>query len=299
MNKELRDLFDKENIVIKKITIINEVVIIESNDSKYVIKRRKKDLTSLYSYLLSRSFNYFPEIVYSTLNYDIYRFVDDVNLSFEERAIDIIKLLTLLHSKTTYYKSIDDDTYKRVYEGVIEKLDYLNNYYNDISLVIENEEYMSPSNYLFIRNISRVFQALNYCRNNIGKWYEIISDKKRVRIVNIHNNLSVDHYLFGDRPYFISWDKSRNDLPIYDLIVLYKKYYSKLDFFDLLKIYENSYPMFREEKLLFFSLISIPDKLEFDDDVFNMCIKIDKFYRYIDNTEKLIGDCNLSKSGNK
>ena len=48
--------------------------------------------------------------------------------------------------------------------------------------------------------------------------------------------------------------------------------------------------MLKEEKLLFLSLISIPDKIEFNDNTYNMCLKIDKFYNYILTTEKLITD---------
>ena len=90
---------------------------------------------------------------------------------------------------------------------------------------------MSPPSY----SISKLFSALNYAKNNIDKWYSIIEKKKRIRIVNIHNNLSLDHYLLSERPYLISWRLSKKDLPIYDLLKLYKKYYKELDFFDLLK----------------------------------------------------------------
>lgn len=290
MNKELRDLFDQNGIITKKITIKNNVRIIDTGEEEFVIKRREKNLDPLYQYLKSRSFDYFPEILYQTDNYDIYKYIKDVPISIEERAGDLIKLVTLLHSKTTFYREIDDDTYKELYENTIERIDYLNHYYQDIIEIIEQEEYMSPSNYLFARNISKLFASLNYCRYQIDKWYEMIEEKKRIRIVNLHNNLSLDHYLSNEKPYLISWRLSKKDIPIYDIIQLYKKYYNDLDFCELLREYEIYYPMLKEEKILFFCLISIPEKIEFHDSEFELCKKIQKFYQYLFTTEKLIND---------
>lgn len=149
---------------------------------------------------------------------------------------------------------------------------------------------MSPSNYYFARNVSKLFASLDYCRDKIEAWYEIIKDKKRIRIVNIHNNLSLDHYLVSDRSYLISWRLSKKDMPIYDLLKFYKRYYKELDFCELLRVYEINYPLLEEEKLLFLCLASIPDKIEFYEDEFTLCKKLQKFYDYIFSTEKLIQD---------
>ena len=193
MNSELRNLFDKNNIITKKITLINNVRIVETDNEKLVIKKRYTALEEIFNYLKSRSFDYIPEIIYKTKNYDIYRYINDTYLEKEEKILDIIKIITLLHSKTTFYKEIDDDTYKRLYENVIERIDYLYNYYNDIADIIESYDYMSPSNYLFIRNISKLYASLDYAKYQINNWYNIIEEKKRIRVVNIHNNLSLDH----------------------------------------------------------------------------------------------------------
>ena len=121
MNKELRELFDKNNIITKKITLKNNVKIIDDGNDRLVIKRRDKDLNDIYKYLKSRSFDFIPNLIYQTDNYDVYRYIEDADISKEERAEDIIKLVTLLHSKTTFYKEVDDDTYKELYESIIEK----------------------------------------------------------------------------------------------------------------------------------------------------------------------------------
>lgn len=291
MNKELRELFDNNNIITKKITIKNNVRIIDSGEKKFVIKRKGKNINDIYKYLRSRSFDFFPDIMYQTANYDIYKYIDSTDISREEKAEDIIKLITILHSKTTFYKKEDDNDYKEIYESIIEKLDYLVNYYNDITEVIEHEVYMSPSHYYFIRNVSKVFASLDFCRYHIDKWYKLIEDKKRIRVVQLHNNLDLDHYLVSDnKPYLISWRNSKRDIPIYDLISMYKKYYKEFDFCELVRRYEMSYPLLPEEKELFFVLISIPEKLEFNNSEYNMCISVNKFYDYLLTSERLIED---------
>ena len=290
MNRELRELFDRNDIIVRKITLINDVRIVDTGSEKLVIKKRDNELDGLFRYLRSRSFDYFPEIIYSTDNYDVYRYVNDSNLDREEKLLDIVKLVTMLHSKTTFYKDIDDDTYKELYESVIDRINYLYNYYNDIVDIIEGYDYMSPSNYLFVRNVSKLFASLDYARYQINNWYNIIEDKKRVRVVNIHNNLRVEHYLLEDKPYLISWRNSKKDIPIYDLINLYRNYYSEMDFCDLFRVYEGSYPLLEEEKCLLFCLVSIPEKLDFNLSEFEMCKKISRFYEYMNATDRLIND---------
>ena len=112
MNKEIRNLLAENHIIIKKITIKNNIRMIETDDEVLVIKKKEHDLGPLYKYLKSRSFDYFPEILYQTKNYDIYRYIEETPLQKEEKANDIMKLITLLHSKTTFYNEIDENTYK-------------------------------------------------------------------------------------------------------------------------------------------------------------------------------------------
>ena len=93
-----------------------------------------------------------------------------------------------------------------------------------------------------------------------------------------------------NKPYLISWRRSKRDIPIYDLISMYKKYYKEFDFCELVRRYEMSYPLLPEEKELFFVLISIPEKLEFNNNEYNMCINVNKFYDYLLTSERLIED---------
>ena len=290
MNREIRSILENHHIIVKKITLKGNVKIIDTGDRKLVIKKKKKELNDVYKYLSSRAFEYFPKKVLESDNYDIYEYVEDGNEPFEQKVLDMIHLVSILHSKTTFYKNIDSDEYKYLYESILDKIEYLNYYYNDLVSVYEKEEFMSPSSYLMVRNISKVFEALNYCKYNIEKWYEIINEKKRVRIVHLHNNLNVDHYMKSRSPYLISWDKSKRDMPIYDLIHLFNLYYYEVDFCDLLHVYEANYPLLPEEKTLLFVMISLPEKLILDDSEYIQCLKVKKFYDKLNASEVVISD---------
>ena len=109
------------------------------------------------------------------------------------------------------------------------------------------------------------------------KWYEIISKKThKMRVSVIHNNLSLDNYIKNNRDYLTNWDKSKIDIPIFDLYKLYIRNYNEFDFFDILKLYEKEYPLKDEELLLFYILISMPNKIEFNTNNYEMCNRIEK-----------------------
>lgn len=286
MNNNLREILAKYDIPINKITILSNAKIV---DDKIVVKERKNDdIDKTYSYLKSRSFDYFPEPIAMFDKYELYPYIDSGYEPKEQKAMDLMYLLSLLHSKTTFYREVDIDRNKEIYENIVNELDYLNNYYSDLITSIEKEVYMAPSSYLIARNINIIFESIYYSRNMIESWYKKIENNKNERVVNIHNNITLDHYIKSEKPYLISWNKSRIDSPIYDLLSFYKNHYLELDFDDLFNYYESSYPLKEEEKLLLFSYMSIPDKIELENDEYKMCIKINKMIDYLYKTSNLI-----------
>jgi len=296
MDNNLREILEKNNICCSKITLKNNVRIITSKKGNYVIKKDACNLDNTYNYLLSRSFDYFPKTILKDNDYSVYEYIEDTYEPLEQRILDIITLLTMLHSKTTFYKEIDIDNYKYLYETINNKLDYLFNYYNDIIFLIEKSIYMSPSGYLIARNINKIYECINYCKNELESWYKLIEDKRKVRVVNIHNNLSLEHYLKSDKPYFISWNKNKIDMPIYDLLILYKKYYLNFDFYELFNYYESRYPLALEERKLLFILMAMPEKLQLEDNEYKNSIKCRNFFDYIYKTEELITEYKNKKN---
>ena len=282
--------------MINKITIKNGVKII-NND--YVIKNKSDNIHKIYNYLLSRSFNYFPEIVYEDENEIYYKYILDTPEPKEQKIIDLIILLSLLHNKTTFYKEVDLDYYKYIYESTSELINDTYNYYNNLMDNIDTEIYMSPANYLIARNITAIYTSLAYAKENIKKWYEGIEDKRKVRLVTTHNNLSLDHYLKSDKSYIISWDNAKENIPIYDLISLYKHHYLDFEFKDIFKLYLSKYPLSKDEILLFLTLIAIPDKIKYKGSEYKTVLYVRKIIDYVYKTDDLLKEYRIKQETNK
>ena len=272
---EISEFLKKYNIVPKSYQKNGKATIINTKNGKYVIKNKNRNNNDILKYLLSRNFDYFPKILSDKDDdYELIEYIEDIDMPEEQKMMDMIDLIALLHSKTTYYKEVDVDDFDKIYDDINNNIAYLYNYYNDIMTIIENKIRYSPSEYLLARNISIIFDTLNFESNLLNKWQELVKDKRKQRYVVIHNNLDIDHFLKDQNNYLISWDKSRIDLPIYDLYKLYKKNNLNYDFETLLKRYERVYPLLEEEKVLFHILILLPDKIEFNNNEFEMCQKI-------------------------
>ena len=197
------------------------------------------------------------------------------------------------------YKEIDIDNYKYVYETTLNQIEEIYNYYNIVMDNIEMEVYMSPADYLISRNISYIYSALNYAKKQIEVWYKMIENKRKVRVVVNHNNLSLDHYLRGDKPYLISWDKSKIDMPIFDLISLYNNHYLDFDFIELINIYLNKYPLSAEEITLLLTIISIPKKIIQNESVYQTVLNIRKQLDYLYKTSELVKKYNIKQETNE
>ena len=285
-----KKILDKYNIKPFGYTKKNNVVIVDTKDEKYVLKKRNKDKKELFNYLRTRNFNYFPNIYNEEYEdeYDIYKYYHNLDIPSYEKANDIINIISLLHTKTTHYRNVDIDDYKKIYEELNKKLEYLINYYADYFDLIDSEIYMSPSNYLLARNITKINSLLSFCNNELDNWYNLVKDKEKERVSIIHNNLELDHLIRNDNTYLISWDKAKEDLPIYDIYNLYKNNYNEIDIGEILSEYENRYPLEEDERKLLFILISIPDKIEFDNDEFENTKKVNELLFYIYKTDKTI-----------
>lgn len=272
---EISEFLKKYHLVSYSYQKKGKAIIVSTKDGKYVIKNKNRDNNNIFKYLSSRNFDYFPKrISNEDDDYELTNYIEETEMPQSQKMTDMMDLIALLHSKTTYYQEIDLDEYKKIYEDIHNNIEYLYSYYNDIITLIENKIIYSPSEYLFARNISIVFDTLNYVNELLEKWYEMVKEKRKQRYVVVHNNLDINHFLKENSEYLISWDKSKIDLPIYDLYKLYKRNHLEYDFDILLKRYERSYPLLEEEKRLFHILILLPDKIEFNLQEYDMCKKI-------------------------
>lgn len=286
--KQINDILKKYDIKPYRYTSNGNVTIVEDKIGRFVIKKNKVN-NEIFSYLKSRNFDYYPSVINDIDDeFQIQEYIEDTNYPKEQKIIDLVNLVSLLHNKTTHYKEVDFEDYKRLYEDISNNIEYLKGYYFDIVTTIETHVFMSPYEYLLARNISKINSALNFCENEVEKWYKLVENKTKERQVVLHNNLDLSHFIKNDKSYLLSWGKSKIGNPIFDLYVLYKRHAIDFDFESIFNIYEQNYPLKEDEKRLLYILISLPDKIEFDDNNYNLTKKISNMIDLLYKTDKLI-----------
>lgn len=299
---DVKELLDKYNFKIERLSFNDNIRIVNTSEGKFVIKSKKNnDTRELFRYLKSKNFhNYLDYINDDQDNFMIFPYIsDDIKVDKEEIAKDIILLISLLHSRTSFYKSFPIDEVKAFYEGKIEYISELEKYYENIRLMIEEQYFMAPSYYFLLRNISWIFHSLNSSKYFLDKWYEISKNKKNRRLCLIHGNLELDHIIGSEERFLISWDHARVDVPIYDLLGFYKKNFNEVSFYTLLNIYEEKSPLLPEERYLLFALMFIPEKIKFDkEEILNTK---DAYYliKYLTVTSQIISNYHPSNSNKK
>ncbi len=273
-----------------KVTIKGNVVILNTTSGDFVVKESsKQDITLLFRYLQSRSFLNYPNIVDDTRsNIMVYQYIEDVKMPLEQKALDLIQVIGNLHNKTTFYKTTSEDDFKAIYDKINENIIYLENTYNNYYENFKKSSYMAPSNYAFMRNFYKIDAALKFSKSELDNWFSLVKNQKKKRVSLIHNHLTLEHFLKNEDGYLISWDNSRIDTPIMDLVLLYKNEYLNLNFSPILSKYESIVTLTEDEKKLFFILISIPSLVNFDKTEFINCENIRKMVDYIFITEELV-----------
>ena len=265
-----------------------KVTIIDTTEGKYIYKEGRLN-PQILNYLKSRSFDYMPSFLNSeNESYQLTNYIDDLDIPKEQKILDLIRLTALLHSKTTHYKEIDLDYYEKIYEDLDNNLNYLYIYYTDLITLIETKVYMSPSQQLLARNITKIYDTISENKKRLDRWHDHIKEKRKERQVVLHNNLKLDHFLEADSSYLISWDKSKVGSPVFDLYKLYQNHALDFDFETLLNEYERHYPLMKDEKELLFILISQPDLINFNNTEYINCKLISKMIDKIYKTEMLV-----------
>ena len=273
-----------------RITKLSKCTIIDSMDGSFIIKPKgEKDINELYNYLKSRGFNAFPDIIdESRSDVNIFEYIHEIEYPKEEKAIDMIKLVSSLHAKTSYEKSVTEDKFKEIYVNIDSNLVYYKDEYNHYIDEFEGEVFMSPSHYLFIRNASKLLNQIAFCKTKLDEWYASVKDKKTTRVALVHNNLQLDHFIKGEKEVLLSWDKAVRDSPILDIYNLYQREALNLEFSSLMELYKKHYPLNQDEFDLLLIMLCMPHKITFDDNEFRSCEAIQKELDYVFKTEELV-----------
>ncbi len=273
----VNEALKKYDLVPKGYETRGKVIIVNTDKGKFVFKDEPFN-GKVINYLKTRNFDYIPSYLndVSLDDYQICDYVSSPCIPDSQKIFDLIILVSLLHSKTTHYEEIDLNEFEQMYEDLDNNLSYLYGYYTDLITVIESKVFMSPSEYLLARNISKIYQMIDLCKSDLDKWYLLVKGKRKQRSVVLHNNLRLDHFLRNEKSYLVSWEKAKIGSPVFDLYKLYRNEAINFDFEDLFKEYEKHYPLYEEERRLLYILICMPPLIKFDKSNYDMCLLISK-----------------------
>lgn len=286
MNEKLKEIVLKYKPL--KYTIKGKTINVNSMQGNFVIKPAKKDIISLFSYLNSRSFYNYPKVIAKDDDYITYEYLKELETPKEQQLLDLVLVVAKLHNKTVYFKEVTEDKYKEIYDNIKDNVIYLRDYYSEIYDEAFNEIYISPAKYNFLLNYSLLNNDLAFILDELDEWFNLVKESNKQRVCLIHNNLSLEHFIKGMDSYLISWDKYTFDTPVMDIVNLYHNEYLTCDFSGILKEYLKNFKLSVDEEKLLFILLSLPDKVNFDDSEFNNTINVANLVDYIKRTEKLI-----------
>lgn len=284
---KINQILKNKGLIARSYQKQGKVTVINTNNGKYIYKEGKLN-PQILNYLKSRSFDYLP-LFLNTQNepYQLEKYIESLDIPKEQKILDLIKLVALLHSKTTHYKEINIDYYEQIYEDLNNNLNYLYLYYTDMITLIETKIYMSPSQQLLANNISKIYSTLDNIKQKLDSWHQKVKEIRKERRVVLHNNLKLDHFLEDKKPYLISWDKAKIGNPVFDIYKLYQTHALDFDFEEILHEYEKNYPLKKEEKQLLFILISMPDLINMQKSEYENCQEVSKMLDKIYKTEIL------------
>lgn len=277
----MNDCFEKLGYQVLGCRYVHGKKIVETDTGEFFVQTRKSNKAEVYAYLEKRDFPFFLSPINSSLDaYEIYPYVTDT-ISKEDKAIDLMHMLSLLHIKTTSYQEVVLDQVKEIYEEMIQQFEYMELYYRNLQDYIEAKVYMSPEESFMMQHISILYEQLHSGRYFIEQWYQLKSKSKKERLVFLHNHLSLDSFIDSKSPMLSEWDYAKKGYPVYDFYGFYRNHYLELELISLFQIYQSKFQFTEDEKLLFYSLLCLVWKVEFKDNHYDNTIRVRELVFYL------------------
>lgn len=275
----IEECLAKYDIQVKRITYFEKYIIIDSENEKYLLKKKDSNKEELFNHLKQINYNYYMPLIneYSDY-YELYPYYDDNISGKYTKAKEMLYALALLHIKTTTYIDYNQDELKEIYEDTNNLIDNLTKYYLDLQDYLEGIEFLSPAQYLLMKNISRIHYLLRLAKSNLEDWFK---DLESVREVLLINNVSLNNFRVGEASYFVDFKDAKNGLVVYDLVNFYKNEVLNVDFFSLFSFYNSKYNLNKDELELFYTLICIPERITFTKNNYLDTLRVRRLVDYV------------------
>ncbi len=231
--------FIKENYNINNINNIykkGKVYIIETEKETYTLKSvnnnafkhnirtlDKKGLETFVAPLYTKN-----EEVISTFNGQkmyLTPWINKDETQHKEKVVTLINKVLDMHIKTSYEKKVDDDFLKRelkyINDSMMSKLNVLESFAREY----EVKEFRTPFEWHFIMNYHRVYEIFKVYNKSMENYKNKIKENKNMLFCVIHGKPITEHLIeSGDKEFFISMDKIRTSIPIFDISLIFANY---------------------------------------------------------------------------
>lgn len=284
---KIKECCEKYDISPTKIEKHPLYIILYTKEKTYLLKEKDSSKKELFSYLESIHYPYYhsPQNELED-SYELYEYEEE-KMDSQTKGHEIMKALGLLHQKTMITQDIEEEDRKEQYEKINGKIEEIRRYYQSLQEYIEQFSFPRVDYYYLINNISMFYQILFLSKNLLEEWYQLKPGKRRIALV-LHNG-SLKNY---HKDYFIDFSKCEKDDIIEDFLSTYQKEVGNLNMIELFSTYEKINPLTKEEKKLLFSLICIPEKIDFSSNIYKNTVEIQKKIAKIHETFLFLSEKN-------
>ena len=286
----LQEILGEDHFV-QKYSYQKDIRFLQLPDQKVVVKPKKRyDLETVYRYLQDHHVTSYVSPLAIEKNEVLFPYCEDALLTADEKAKKMLYTLSIWQNKTTTHQRLDIDEVKARYEMYRKKIADTNLYYHNLQDMIETKVYMSPSEYLLVRNSSLIYAALAYSQQALEEWYQRIQQKKSKRQVYCHGKCELSHFLGSDNGYFISLENAHLGDVWEDFTCFYRQDFQQVDMISSFHFYQHKYPFTKEEQLALYVELSLPEIIDIYPSSLQKCQQLTKFIEYLMRTSEFLSE---------
>ena len=282
MNEKLFELCKAVNISYSKISFFSNYCVIYTYDNVYFFKEIEEDIISFFKKI---EFVYVLYPVHSISSYGLFVYYKDL-YSPLEKGKKMMEILSLLHEKTLKKVELSETEKKEIYQMISSRIEKEINYYlNFQDRMDEIDSFPRLDYYYLLNNVSLLYQILYFAKEKLEDWFQ--GDSILLKGFCI-KNVSLSNFRFGEKIYFIDYKGSGVQYIVYNIEDFYRENYLVGSMMEFFSVYENNNILSSFELNLIFSLICIPKRIVFSDDIYKNTVCIQKTLEYIDTTFQFV-----------
>ena len=92
--KVLKELLKRNSLRASSYEKIGNAVKINTSNGKFIIKKSNEN-KDIFNYLITRNFNYYPDIIDYDGKYAIYKYINGIDIPSEQKINDLVSLVAL------------------------------------------------------------------------------------------------------------------------------------------------------------------------------------------------------------